>query len=108
MQKYLLQIILIICISLAPIGQGFTFEKQKMDGMSELCLEHMNSMEQSGKTCDSDECFQIKCLSLSSAVSFFGSNKLVIVNNLSFDYWNRYLDHLEHSIPSQVYRPPTV
>jgi hypothetical protein len=106
MQKYLLQTILILCISLAPIGQAFTVEKQGMDSMSERCLKHMNNMEQSGESSDGDDCSQEKCLSLGSGVSFFGS-KLAIVNNRSFDYWNRYLDHLEHSMPFQVYRPPT-
>lgn len=107
MHKYLLQTILILCISLAPIGQGFSVEKQATDSMSELCLERMNHREQTDKICDSGECPQTKCLSLGSGVSFFGPNKIVIVNNLSFDYWNRELDHLEHSIPSPVYRPPT-
>jgi hypothetical protein len=107
MQKYLLQTILILCISLAPIGQAFSVEKQGMDSMSEQCLKHMNDMEQNGGICDGDDCFQAECLTLSLGQSFFGSNQLVIVNNLSFDYWNRYLDHLENSAPSQVYRPPT-
>jgi hypothetical protein len=105
MQKYLLLTILILCISLAPIGKAFTVEKQGMDSMSERCLKHMNDIMPTGEICDSDECFQTKCLSLGSGASFFGSNKLAIDNNRSFDYRNRYLDHLQHSMPFQVYRP---
>ena len=107
MQKYLLQTFLILCISVVPIGQGFSVEKHGIDNMPESCLDRMSDMEQTGKICDSDDCFQT-CLSLGSGFSLFGLSNLVIVNDLSFDYWSRYLDHLEPSIPSQVYRPPTV
>jgi hypothetical protein len=82
-------------------------EQKGIDSMSEPCLERMNDMEQAGKICDSDECFQLGCLILGSGFSFFVSNKLVVMNNLSFDYWISYLYQLEPSIPSQVYRPPT-